>query len=134
MINIHETIPLIDTLAFEISSYLSFYMRDKYVYLATSNPNGQHRRHELQLPKTNSGANIEIIIAMMNEDRFTAVKQHLVNVLPLVKAAALPGGGRNIRRCGNCSSSEYSLLPRTNKIWLQVRCVNQIGPIVLVVR
>ena len=82
-------------------------MNDGYVYLATSNPNTQHRKYELLLPKTNSRKNTETLIAMINEDRFVAEKLYLVSVLPLVKAAELPGGGRDIR-CGNCGAMEES--------------------------
>ena len=64
--------------------------------------------HDLTIEKINSGANTEALIAMINEDRFIEEKQHLVSVLPLVKAVELPGGGREII-CDNCGAAEHSL-------------------------
>ena len=57
--------------------------------------------------KINSLANTEELIDMISEDRYTEAKQHLGSVLPLVEAAALPGGGRQIE-CGNCRAYEHS--------------------------
>ena len=49
---------------------------------------------------------------MINEDRFIETKQYFVNVLPLVKATELRGGGRNFA-CDNCSASEWSFVDVT---------------------
>ena len=59
------------------------------------------------MKQRNSVANTKELIGMINEDRFTEVKQHLGSVLPLMKAAELPGGGRSIS-CGNCGACQYS--------------------------
>ena len=55
----------------------------------------------------NSVASTKELIYMISEDRFTEAKQHLESILPLVEAAALPGGGRDIM-CGNCGVWEDS--------------------------
>ena len=60
----------------------------------------------LKLENINIGANTEALIAMINEDRFIDTKQYLVNVLPLVKAVELRGGG--INQCDNCGADEMS--------------------------
>ena len=57
--------------------------------------------------KINSVANTNELIDMTSEDRFTEAKQLLGSVLPLVEAAALPGGKRCIK-CGNCDAWECS--------------------------
>ena len=66
-----------------------------------------NRNNFLTLQKKNSVANTETLIGMINKDRFIGEKQHLVRVLPLLKAAALPGGGRNIE-CDNCGARQDS--------------------------
>ena len=91
-------------------------LKNKCIFFSITGENSQHRTQELdselyyflKIPKTISGVNIETMIAMMNEDRFAAAKQLLVSVLPLVKAAELRGGGRNIG-CNNCYALEGSL-------------------------
>ena len=65
------------------------------------------RPQTLELSKTSSVADTETLIAMINGDRFATTKQHLVNVLPLVKAAELAGGGRH-DWCENCNAFESS--------------------------
>ena len=62
--------------------------------------------------KRNSVENTKELFDSINDNRFTEVKQLLGSVLPLVQAADLPGGGRDVRlRCDNCLSSGY-LTPR----------------------
>ena len=102
LMDLTETICLTPTLE-EIFNY----MKDKLVFLVSDSFESMQFK-ELWLSKTNSGANIETMIAMINEDRFVAEKEYLVNVLPLVKAAELPGGGRDIV-CEECHAIEYSV-------------------------
>ena len=81
---------------------------NSYAFFGTSIPSSQHRIYVLELQKPNSVADTETLIAMINGDRFAAAKQYLVNVLPLLKAAELPGGGRMIT-CNNCGAGEFSI-------------------------
>ena len=75
--------------------------------LSTNPRNSKQRHYSLWLPKTNSGADTETMIAMLDGDRFAEEKQCLVNVLPLVKAAELRDGVRNIEG-NNCGAWENS--------------------------
>ena len=110
MIDLNEI--SLESHAYDVKHYLDRKSNTIDVIFARLFPiyrSGQHgRRVHIQIPTTNGRANTETMIAMMNGDRFATTKQHLVNVLLLVKAAALPGAGRDLE-CDNCGARESSL-------------------------
>ena len=77
-------------------------------YLNYHFPHSENEKyHWLRLRKKNSGANIKVLIAMINQDRFTAEKQHLMQLIPLVKAAESQDLNRVVQ-CDNCFASALS--------------------------
>ena len=68
-----------------------------YYKRTTINTNNQLREHQLSLKKINGGATIEKLYGMIHKVEDKQLTRCLENLLPLVKAAELPGGGRDIQ-------------------------------------
>ena len=133
-INVCKTIRINDSLGREI--YQGIGMDDLTMYYDSESSDGS-RDHYLQFKKKNSATNMKTLIHKFNEDktliyklnddktliskfnkdRLKEEKQHLVSVLPLVKAAELPGSGRRVL-CGQCGAVESSI---GNQIWIWIK-------------
>ena len=94
--------PSIDNFGKRINSYSKLTFTINYqAYLRTD------RRMEgfyhCYIDKRNSLENTNELIRMTNVDSLSEAKQYLRNILRLVEAAELPGGGRAVN-CENCFS------------------------------
>ena len=93
------------------------HMNEGFTVYYGSCPGYKNRVHCLRILKINSVENTETLIGMIDEDRFIEAKQHLGRVLPLVKAAELPGGGGDIR-CRNCFAHQSPVGNEICCIWM----------------
>ena len=106
---VNETISVVMSHAYEISESVFIPRQEKLFFASYRNRqsqyrndrNSQPRTYDLRLPRTNCGADIETLIAMINGDRFVAEKQHLVSILSLIKDGDFPRTGRK-HRCDDC--------------------------------